>query len=134
GGSVAAIRHVEHVDTSHHLEQLSGEMAYPSGSSRCHVDLARIGFGVSNEFGDILCRDGWIDHHDKGSAGDAHYRRDVADKIKAEVVERSIARIIGTGKEECVTIGGRLHDGLGGDVAAPTGSVLDDELLAGPLR
>src|SRR5215468_3611054 len=52
---VAAIGHVEQVDAGHHLEQLSGEMAYTPGSSRGHVDLARIGLRVSNEFGDILC-------------------------------------------------------------------------------
>jgi hypothetical protein len=43
---------VLHADAGHHLEQLARDMLRAAVTSGRHVDLARIGFGVSDEFGD----------------------------------------------------------------------------------
>ena len=37
-------------------------------------------------------------------------------------------------KQERIAVGRRTHDRLGGDIAASTRAVLDDEWLAEPLR
>ena len=70
-----------------------------------------------------------------GYADDARDRRDVADEIEIElVVERRVDRVRRRGQEERVAVGRRVHDGLGADIAAGARPVLDDELLAEPLR
>jgi hypothetical protein len=110
-------------------------MAYAPRSSRGHVDLARISFGVSNEFRDCLGRHGWIDHHDKGGAGNARDRRDVADEIIIEIaIERSVGRIIRTGEKERIAVRGRLHDRLGADIVGGAGPVFDNKRLTKTLR
>src|SRR5262249_14928496 len=50
------IGHVNHVDAGHHLEQLAVQMRPTSDAYRRHADLARIGFGISDEFRDGLGR------------------------------------------------------------------------------
>src|SRR5262245_11976308 len=135
GRSVTAKRYVDQINASHHLEQFPGEVGYAPSSSRAHVDLAWIGFSVSYEFRDRFSRDGWNDHHDLATTGYARDRRDVANEIEIELlVKRRITRVRKTNQEKRVAIRGRIHDGLGGDVGTRTGPVLDDELLAGPLR
>ena len=76
-----------------------------------------------------------IDHHDKGHAANARNRRYVADEIEIEVlVERCVTRVRKTSQQKRIAVRGRIHDSLGGDVGARTRPVLDDELLAEPLR
>src|SRR5215471_18422254 len=55
-------------------------MEKPPSSIRRQVDLAGIGFGVSNELGNCLRWNRWIDHHEKGDANNANNWRDVAEK------------------------------------------------------
>src|SRR5262245_58818085 len=109
-------------------------MGLGSGAGRCHGDLARIGFGVSDEFGDRLGRNRWVYHHDEGGADHPRDRREIADEVVAElVIERRIDRGRRSDLEKCVAIGRRTHDRLGSDFAAATRPVLDDEWLAEPL-
>ncbi len=68
-------------------------------------------------------------------AVDARDRRDILDKIVTEpLVERGVDQIVGADGEQRVAIRQRPHDGLSCDIAAGTGPVVDDELLAEPLR
>jgi len=48
----AAIRHVNHVDAGHHLEQFTRYGDRRSIAGRRHVELAGIGLGVGDEIGD----------------------------------------------------------------------------------
>ena len=106
-----------------------------SAASRGHVDLARISLGVGDELGNGLGRNRWIHHHDTGLAADARDRRDVAKEIVIElIVERRVDYVWCTDEEERVAVGGRAHDGFGGDIAGGARPVLDDEWLAEPLR
>ena len=106
-----------------------------SAASRGHVDLARIGFGVGDELGNGLGRNRWIHDHDTGLAADARDRRDVAKEIVIElIVERRVDCVWCTDEKERVAVGGRAHDGFGGDIAGGARPVLDDEWLAEPLR
>ena len=134
-GSVAAIGHVNQVDASHHVEQFTGEMAHAADTSRPHVHLARVGLGVSDELGQRPCRDRKIGHQEEGDAHDPRGRRNVAAEIVGEiVVERRIDGLRYTHEQECIAVGGRVDDDLGGDVGGGTWPVLDNVLLAGPLR
>src|SRR5262245_37137606 len=102
---------------------------------RRHVDLTRIGLGVSNELGNRLGWNRWVDHHEKGRTDDASNRRDVAEKNEIEVVvERRVDRRRRVDHEKYVPVRRRLHDCLGGDVGASARPVLGDEWLAEALR
>src|SRR3981189_3518597 len=49
------------------------------------------------------------------------------------VVERGVDRVRNGGKQQRISVSGRVHDGLGADVAAGSRPVLDAEGLAQPL-
>jgi hypothetical protein len=85
GGS-AAIRHVDKVDTGHHLEQFTQDMLPAPDAGRPHVELTWIGLRESNELGDCPNRDRWIYINNMGGAIDACHRRDVTDEIEIELV------------------------------------------------
>ena len=105
-------------------------MGHTAVAGRCHVYLARICFGISDEFRNGFSRDRWIDHHNFGHAQNACYWRDIADEIKIEVV---VERRVDCGRrgdqEERITVCGRVHDEFCGDIAAGARPVLDDKLL-----
>jgi hypothetical protein len=109
-------------------------MAGGAYAGRGHTDLARVRLGVCNEFGDRFDRKGLIDQHDVGHPHDARNRRNIADEVEFEIcIERGVARIRKIGQEDRIAVGTRIHDGLGGDVAACARPVLNDERLAEPL-
>ena len=98
-------------------------------------ELARIRLGIGDELGKRLGRNRGMYHHDEGTADQARDRRDVANEIEIEfVVKRRIDRVRRTDQEQRVAVRSRAHDRLGGDIAACARPVLDDELLAEPLR
>jgi len=126
---------VNQVDAGHHLEQLAGEMGGASDTTRRHVELARIGLDVGDELGNGLGRNRWIHHHDAGLANNARHWRDVADEVEIEVVEeRGVDGVRRPDQKQCVSVGRGTHDHLGGSIAARARPVLNDELLAKPLR
>jgi hypothetical protein len=43
----ASIRHMKHIDASHHLKQLTSQVRRISDASRSHVELTRISFGIA---------------------------------------------------------------------------------------
>src|SRR5215472_14412308 len=106
-----------------------------SGSSRRIIDFARASLGIGDELRNRLSRDLWIYRHDKWCADNASDWRDIADEIVVElVVECRIDRVETTDQEKGVAVCGRAHDGLGADIAAATRPVVDNKLLAEPLR
>ena len=102
---------------------------------RAHVDLARIGLGVGDEFGKRLCRYRGIDRDNIGAAANAGDRRDIFDEIEVEVfVERCVDRVRGHHlHQNGVAVRLRAHDRFGADIAAGARPILDDELLAETL-
>src|SRR5262249_27191785 len=56
---------MDHFDTGHHFEQLADNVVRRPAASRCHVDLARIGFGIGDELWEGLGRHRWINLHDE---------------------------------------------------------------------
>jgi hypothetical protein len=68
-------------------------------------------------------------------AANARDRRYFADEIEIElVVERRIHRVRHADKQERIAVRRCPHDCLGGDIAASTRPVVDDERLCEPLR
>src|SRR6266851_5498783 len=65
-GRAAAIRHVNHANAGHHLEQLAGHMDRRSISGRRHVELARIALGVRDKFWNRLGGNRQVHFHDVG--------------------------------------------------------------------
>src|SRR5262249_24477227 len=74
-------------------------------------------------------------HQDEGCANDTCDRRDVTDEMEIEfVVERRVDRLCRTDHEQRVAVSGRAHDRLGADDVVRARSVVDNKLLAEPLR
>jgi hypothetical protein len=70
-----------------------------------------------------------------GHVVDGRDWRDVAEEIEIQLfVERRINRVRCTDQQEHISVGWRAHDRLGGDIAAGSRTVFDDEGLAEVLR
>src|SRR5262245_26916805 len=129
-GSGASIWHVYHVDARHHLEQLAGNMGCRSIARRRHVDVAWIALGIGDEFRNGLGGNRRVHLHDEGCANNARDWRYVADEIEVELfVERRVDGIRRADQEDRISIRGRIHHRLGGEVTAGARAVLNDELL-----
>src|SRR5258707_418462 len=99
-----------------------------SGTRRGHVELAGIGFGIGDEFGNRPGRKGGRHLHYKRREGKARDRRNVADKVKLKIVVEGGADHIGVRhRKERVTICGRTQGYLGSDSATSARAILDDE-------
>ena len=104
-------------------------------AGRGHVELAGIGLGIGDEFADRLCRKRWMHLHAVGLVADARNRGDVMDETEFELfIERGVDGVGKADQKQRVAVGGSVQYGLGGDIAARARPVLDDELLAEPLR
>ena len=123
------------VHAGHELEQLSRDMLRAADAGRGHVELAGIGLGVGDELGDGLDRHRGVDLHDQRNALDLPDRRDVADKVEAELlVERDVDCVLRVDQQQRVAVGRHVGHGFGCDVAGGTRPDLDEELLAELLR
>jgi len=110
-------------------------VAATSYAGRCHIDLARMDFGVRDQLGNGFDVKRRVRHNDVGLAGDAGHRRDIADEVEGElVIERRIDGGVRTDHQERVAVRWRTHDRLGRDIGTGAGPVLDDEGLAEALR
>src|SRR5262245_49136589 len=110
-------------------------MGWAYNGARRNVDFAWIGLSIGDELGDRLGRNRWMHHHDVGHDNNAGDRRDVADEIEVElVIECRVERVRRSGHKELIAVRECTHDGLRGDITARAWPVLDDELLAEPLR
>src|SRR5262249_24263985 len=106
-----------------------------SNATRCHIDLARIGIGISDE---LRNRFGWnrgMNQHDVDRAQQACDRFNITNEIEIKLcVERRVNRVRRRDEKECVAVGGRPYDRLRADIAAGAWPVSDNELLIEPLR
>src|SRR5262249_27585209 len=85
-GRYPAIRHMNHADAGHHLEQLAEHMGRASVAGGPHVDLARVGLRVGDEFRNRLGGKRRMYTTSAGGTHEARAWRDVADKFEFEVV------------------------------------------------
>jgi hypothetical protein len=90
---------------------------------------------VGDELGNGLRRNRRSNLHDKGNPANARHRRGVAKKTETEIiVERRVDGIRRHREQQRVAVRGRAHHSFRADIAAGTRPVVDDELLAQPLR
>src|SRR5262249_34249796 len=76
-----------------------------------------------------------MDLHAERLATDPRDRSDVAQEGVIEIaVKCGVDGVSHGSQQQHVPIGGRMHDGLGSDIAAGAGAILHYELLAKPLR
>jgi hypothetical protein len=126
---------VDQADAGHEFEQFASDMLGSANAGRRHIDLARIGLGVGNEFRNGSRRKRRMHLHDERHEVDPSNRRDIAEKIEVELfIERAVDSILRIDQQESVAIGRRASGRLGRNIAAGTGANLDDELLAEALR
>jgi hypothetical protein len=105
-GRQATIRHMDHIDSRHDLEQFGGHVGHGANAGRSEVDLARIGFGIRNKFGDCLGRKRWVHHQNMRATGNTSDRCDIAEKNKIELVVECRIDFVGrAASEERVAIG-----------------------------
>ena len=117
------------------LEQFRGDMCDPAYSARTIGEFTRIGFGIGDELWNRIGRNRRMYHHHQGATGQACDRRDIPQEIEIKIfVKRRIDGVGRTHQQQSVTVGRRAHDRISGDVASSSGPVLDDKLLAEPLR
>src|SRR5262249_43049426 len=80
-------------------------MGWVTIARRRHVNLAWVGFGVSDELRKCLSRKRCVHQHNVGLADNARDRRDVANEIETEpLIKRCGGCILGRGQEECVAV------------------------------
>src|SRR5262245_53925649 len=110
-------------------------MGWSAIAARRHVDLSRVGLGVSDELRDCLGRNRWMHRYDVRLPANACDRRDVADEIETKpVIERGIDGVPTADQEERITVRGRAHDRFGSNIASCTRTVLNDKWLPKSLR
>src|SRR5262249_55276847 len=133
--SATTIRNMNHVSPSHHLEQFASNMWCRPNARRSEADLARVGLGISNEFGNRRRRERWIDRDNVGCESDARDWRNVLDEIEIKFFKQArVDRMGGCGLKEGVAVRDGSNDGFGRDIGPSPWPVLDDEWLTEPLR
>jgi hypothetical protein len=121
------------VDAGHHLEQLAREKNRACGW-RTEVQLSRIGLGICDQLGNRFDRERRSYRDEVWNAKDARDRRNVADEIEIELVEKCRTdRVCGNDIEERVSVRRCPHRRLGADIATCAGSILDYEMLTEPV-
>ena len=126
---------MRHLHAGHQLEQLAGDVTGGADAARTHVDLAGIGLGVGDEFGNISRRHRRMNLHHHRRAHQDHHRNHVGAEVVAEiVVKRGVDRVDRVRHEQGVTVGRRTHGNLGTDVVSTAGTILDKKCLPQPLR
>src|SRR5262245_6027547 len=98
------------------------------------IDPALIGLGVVDELRNRLDRNREIDLHHQWITADARDRRNVANEIEFEVLEkRDVNRVIRGDEEQRIAIRKRPYDRLGADITGAARPVFDDKRLAKAL-
>jgi hypothetical protein len=128
----AGVRDVDHEDARLRLEHLAGQVAGAAVAARAVVELARVALRVRHQVGDARdaepVRHLGAHHQHVRHLRDAGDRREVADRVVRQLrVEPGIDRVRRDGAhDDRRAVGRGLGHGVGAEVAAGAGTVLDD--------
>ena len=127
----AFVRHVNHPDPRHRVEQLPREVRGRAVPGRGEVDLARPGLGERDQLLDGRCPKRRVNDEHVGRRRRERHRREVPDRIEGHLaeearVDRERSR---RAHQQRVAVGGALRDDVGADVAARAGPIVDQHLL-----
>ena len=128
----AAIRHVQHLDAGHALEQRGAQMIGRAGPGRRIGDLAGIGLGVGDELRDRVRRHRRVHHHGVGHVGEQRDRREILHAVERHGGEQSVVHGVHAHgvEQDGVAVRRRARDRAGADIAGRAGAVLDHHRLA----
>ena len=122
-----------HIDARHHLEQLPGNAR--AGTGHRHIQLAAIGFGVSDKFRNAFSGKRGTDNHRQPRTQHAGQRSDIAKEVEVCIgVERNVDCRRYCRIEKRVPVRRRADNRFRRYVAGGARAVLDDDLLTEPLR
>src|SRR3984885_2410545 len=131
----AAIGNNEEVRSGLHFKQFAGDVLRRTDRRCPQIELARLVFGVGDQFGKGFYLELRAHRDDHWKADDARDRRNVADEIEIEIVEkRCVDRVAGGDQKQRVAVRRSARHVFGGEIAAGAGAVFDDESLPQPLR
>ena len=128
----AAIGHVRGLDAGGVEEELGAEMDQPARSARPVGELAGLALAELDQLLERPGRQRGIDGEHGGLVGELADRHDVVQRIERRLVQDRIDRVAARDGEIGVAVGGCLDRGLGAEIAAGAGLVLDDHGLAEP--
>jgi hypothetical protein len=125
---------VHHFELELVLEQLHAEVLQRAGARRRVVELARVGASLAQQ---LLQRRGGerLRHGQRQPAGrHGAERREARDRVEPlRLGQTGRERQRRSGLKQRVAVGRRVGDGLGAEIPARAGLVVDDDRLARPL-
>ncbi len=128
----AAIMDRHDLDAGFAHQQFAGEMRDRAGAGGGEIELARIGLGVAQQFGERLDAERRLDHQHRGHRADPGDRRQVLERIegrrRAQVRRHQHRRH--RGHQQRIAIGRRVDDRLCADDPTGAGLVLDHDRVA----
>ena len=121
-----------HLHAGKLLDQRRGDVSERSVAGMADIDLARVLFGIGDQFGKRLRRKVRCRRNDHGGLGNEHDRHEipfgiVSQALVHELVERDRRR---RPEQPRMAVGSRLGDRRPAEIAARARTVFDDELLA----
>ena len=96
---------------------------------RGEEDLPGLRLRSRDQLAQILHRQRRMHHHDVRPARDLDHRRDIGDRIEAQLVQARVHGVAVGHEGQGVAVGRRLDAGFDADHAAGAGAVLHHELL-----
>src|SRR3954464_5495282 len=134
GRRAAPIGHMLQVNTSHHLEKLSVDVRRATISTRGHVDLSWIRFGIRDELRKSQCWHRRMHNHYTRYSHDGCYRDNIPNEIEIKItVQRCIDRVSSRDLQKRISIRRRLGHRFCSEVTSSANSVFNNELLTEPF-
>jgi hypothetical protein len=121
---------VRHFDASAQLDHFSGEMRRSSDTGRCEIELAGIGFGIRDQFGERVYRQGQRRNDQRRRGADDGNRLQRLQIVGSIRLQRRIGDESGVRQQHRVAVRRRARDHVGADHAAGARTVLGHDRLS----
>jgi hypothetical protein len=121
---------VRHLDAGAQLDHFGGEMRRGSDTGRCEIELTGIGFGVRDQFGERIYRQGQRRDDQRRRRADDGNRLQRLQIVGSIRLQRRIGDEGGVRQQHRIAVRRRARDHVGADHAAGTGTVLGHDRLS----
>src|SRR5262249_12686158 len=129
------IRHVDHLNTGHRLEEFSGQMADRADALRSQVDFSGVCSGVGDELGNRRHRKRWFHHHHEARLVEQSDRRSVVYDVVGQLVVPARGGRVRNREEEKRVAGGTRAYRLGiAESGSPSLSISHEDWQARTIR
>jgi hypothetical protein len=127
----ALVRHVEHFDAGHALEQFACQMRGGAVAGGGITERIRFVFGERDQVLDRFHRQRGMHDQDAGDDGDHGHRGEIlADIVRQVFHQADVDGVAGRAQQQGVAVGGGLGDDVRAEYAAGAGAVVDQDALA----